>query len=155
MTVQIREFHMNDYEEAYRLWKSTPGMGLSDADSPGNIRSYLDRNPGLSFVATDEAGGGVLTGTVLAGHDGRRGFIYHLAVRSESRGQGIGEGLVKAALEALLRQGIARCHLLVLADNSIGQRFWTKIGWSKRDNLFLYTSDTGTSGQSSGGSCPC
>jgi N-acetylglutamate synthase len=151
MSLQIREFSMDDYEEAYLLWEATPGMGLSDADSPVNIRSYLDRNPGLSFVAASN--GSKLAGTILAGHDGRRGFIYHLAVRPEARGNGIGEALVKAALDGLLRQGIAKCHILVLADNVIGQRFWAKAGWQQRDNLLIYSMDTARSGKPS--SSPC
>lgn len=156
MTIRIRAFNMDDYAEAYRLWEETPGMGLSDADSPDSIRSYLERNPGLSFVAAAEGAGG-LAGTVLAGHDGRRGFLYHLAVRPEYRGRGIGEALAKAALDGLLRQGIAKCHLMVLADNNLGQRFWAKAGWQKRDNLYLYSSDTHPNGLAGGGggTCPC
>lgn len=151
MTLGIREFTMQDYEAAYSLWSATPGMGLSEADEPEAIRRYLERNAGLSFVAED--GDGSIAGTVLCGHDGRRGYLYHLAVRPSCRGRGIGEGLAAAALRALAREGIAKCHIMVLADNEIGLGFWTHIGWIKREGLYLYSSSVGSAAPEDG--CPC
>ncbi|WP_337926706.1 hypothetical protein [Paenibacillus caui] len=71
----ITEMTIDDYEGAYRLWKNTKGMGLSAADSRESIASYLQRNEGLSFVCKQD---GQIVGTVLCGHDGRRGFMYPL-----------------------------------------------------------------------------
>jgi len=60
-----------DYEDAAALWYTTEGLVLRDADRPEAIASYLERNPGSSFVAVD---GERLVGTVLCGHDGRQGY---------------------------------------------------------------------------------
>ncbi|WP_438447913.1 GNAT family N-acetyltransferase [Gorillibacterium sp. sgz5001074] len=152
-TIRIREFTMDDYDAAYRLWAATPGMGLSEADEPDALRRYLSRNPGLSFVAVEENGD--LAGTVLCGHDGRRGFLYHLAVRTDLRGRGTGDTLVTAALEGLRRENIVKCHIMVLMDNAVGQRFWEKIGWLKRPNLFLYSSNVRPEQTGSSRDCPC
>ena len=139
--MKIRPFLMDDYHLAYDLWSRTPGMGLSASDSEDNIRRFLERNPGLSFVAEDNAGG--VQGTVLAGHDGRRGFLYHLAVSAACRGQGTGRQLVQAALEALGNQSIMKCHIMVLDDNELGQSFWSGQGWLRRGNILLYSQDIG------------
>lgn len=135
--MKIRPFAMEDYEAAYALWSNTPGVGLSDADKADSIRLFLARNPGLSFVAVDEDG--ALAGTVLAGHDGRRGFLYHLAVALSRRSHGTGQRLAQAALDALRQEGIAKVHIMVLGDNAAGQAFWSKLGWMLRDNLIIYS----------------
>src|SRR5262245_17614338 len=113
---------MEDYDASYALWAGTEGMVLSSSDSREEVANYLTRNPGCSFVCTK---GDRLLGTVLSGHDGRRGFLYHVAVAPDQRGQGIGTELVRLGLAKLREQGITKCHLFVLAGNEIGQSFWS------------------------------
>jgi ribosomal protein S18 acetylase RimI-like enzyme len=150
----IREFTMEDYVQSVELWKSTPGVGLSRADERDKICAFLLRNPGLSFVAADEHD--AVAGTVLAGHDGRRGFLYHLAVTPAHRGQGLGRRLAQASLDALMQQQIAKCHILVLDSNIGGQHFWSGLGWQLRDNLLIYSRDLHAHGSDDGnGSCSC
>ena len=74
------------------------GVGLSDSDSKENIQLYLNRNPGLSLIAEQE---NELVGAILAGHDGRRGYLHHLAVSPDYRRQGIGKLLVNSCLKKL------------------------------------------------------
>ncbi|MFD1775970.1 GNAT family N-acetyltransferase [Paenibacillus rhizophilus] len=135
-----REMTKDDYDAAYSLWEKTEGMGLSAADSREEISRFLERNPGLSQVCVSPDGG--LAGTALCGHDGRRGFLYHVAVSGEHRGKGIGRGLVSNCLEALRSEGIAKCHLMVIGSNADGQRFWSGIGWEFRDSILLYSHGT-------------
>lgn len=144
---RIVAFTPDYYQAVRRLWTDTPGVQLSrpdqpdGADSPEGIRRFLRHNPGLSFVAvTPEEGpaGGVL-GAVLAGSDGRRGYLHHLAVAPQRRRQGIGAALVAAATDALRRQGIEKCHLFVIADNDLGGNFWRNRGWQRRDDLHMYS----------------
>lgn len=69
----IRQMQINDYEAVYQLWQKTPGMGLNTTDdSREGIAAYLNRNPKTCFVA-EEAGR--VIGAILAGHDGRRGYL--------------------------------------------------------------------------------
>jgi len=136
----FREMHAADYPSAFHLWESTEGMGLSAADSEEEIIRYLQRNPGLSQVC--EAGDGAIAGTALCGHDGRRGFIYHVAVSDSYRGHGIGRELVNRCLYKLREEQIAKCHLMVIGDNELGQGFWRGIGWQLRDGLALYSQGT-------------
>src|SRR4051794_5160422 len=106
MTTIARFDHDLHYAAARALWLRTPGVGLSDADEPQAIACFVDRNPGLSLVAMDDDR---LVGTVLVGHDGRRGLIHHLAVDTGARRRGIGRSLVDGALRGLAAAGIAKC----------------------------------------------
>jgi len=89
--VSIREMQIDDYDEVFDLWRKTLGMGLSKADEKENMLRFLFRNVGLSYVCCLED---IIIGTVLCGHDGRRGYIYHVTVAEEYRGKGIGRALV-------------------------------------------------------------
>ncbi|NJL71757.1 MAG: GNAT family N-acetyltransferase [Candidatus Competibacteraceae bacterium] len=137
--VCIRPLGMDDYDAALAFWKSIPGMGLSSADSPEAIARFLVRNPTTCFACVDADGR--LIGTALAGHDGRRGYLYHLAVAPDRRRNGFGSLLARACLDALRAEGIAKCHLFVFADNELGSSFWRVMGWKKRDDLAVYSKD--------------
>jgi len=99
MVIEFRAFANSDYLQARALWEGTPGVGLSDADASDAIKAFLARNPGTSFVALE---GSVLVGTVLCGHDGRRGLIHHLVTAQSHRRQGIATSLLRAGLNAFL-----------------------------------------------------
>lgn len=135
----IREMHPDDYAEMLELWKNTPGMGISEADSENCIREFLLRNPGLSFCFKE---GNRIVGTSLCGHDYRRGYIYHTAVLPEYRGRGIGRLLVKKNLEQLRAAGIGKCHLFVFMDNTLGNGFWNSAGWTRRSDICVYSHNT-------------
>jgi ribosomal protein S18 acetylase RimI-like enzyme len=132
----IREFSPADIAPALDLWRRTVGIGLSNADRPENLQTFLSRNPGLSHVAVNGAG---LIGTVLCGTDGRRGYIHHLAVAETSRRSGLGRALLDAALFALNRQGIQKCHAFVFQSNPFAALFWTPAGWERREELCIYS----------------
>lgn len=138
MTYQIFEMTKEDYGEAYALWQRIPGIGLSDADTSCAISSFLERNPGLSFVARQE---GLMVGTCLAGSDGRRGYLYHLAVDPSARRQGIGQGLVERAFAALKALNIHKCHIMVFAGNELGLAFWQAKGWQLRKDIVILSYD--------------
>jgi Acetyltransferases len=134
MSIEIREFTQSDYDSALALWQRCEGVGLSEADSPCAIGRFLERNPGLSYVALEA---GQVIGAVLGGHDGRRGFIYHLAVDPQHRHQGIGGKLAQAALDSLRAAGIQKVHIMVYQNNETGLAFWQSEGWKKRDEIEL------------------
>ncbi len=129
----IRKLTIEDYDKMYALWLSCKGMGLNDTDdSREGIRRFLDRNPDTCFGAFEAD---MLIGVILAGNDGRRGFIYHTAVSPEYRGNGVGTALVNVALEALGRLGITKTALVVFGKNEVGNTFWEKQGFTVRNDL--------------------
>jgi ribosomal protein S18 acetylase RimI-like enzyme len=136
ISAEYREMTVLDFDRMLKLWKRTSGIGLSDADSPCNIEIFLKRNPGLSFICES---GGKLVGTVLCGHDGRRGYIYHLAVDENYRLSGIGKELMNRSLERLGDEGIVKCHLFLFSDNETAMQFYKNTGWAKREDLLIFS----------------
>ncbi len=75
---QIAAMTAQDYDEVAGLWRHTEGVGLDDdTDTREEIAAYLARKPGFSYVARQQC---QIVGAVLCGHDGRRGYLHHLAV---------------------------------------------------------------------------
>jgi N-acetylglutamate synthase len=138
---RIRPMLVEDIPAALLLWQGLPGIGLRDADSPPALAKYLARNPGTSFVALNVEGD--LVGVSLAGHDGRRGYLHHVAVKPEYRQQGLGRQLVDACLGALKTEGIEKIHLWVKVDNIAGKGFWNHVGWRERSDIALMSIVTG------------
>ena len=137
--MNLRLLSEADIPAAREFWDSVPGLGLCAADEPAPLASFFVRNPGLSWGAFDE---GRLVATLLAGHDGRRGFLYHLAVAVDQQGKGLAAELMTRALAGLAECGIAKVHAFVLADNIQGLAFWASAarrGWSRRGDILLFS----------------
>jgi ribosomal protein S18 acetylase RimI-like enzyme len=130
--LSVRPFTFEDYAEVRSLWERCEGVGLSEDDSRVGIHAYLDRNPGMSFVAVEDR---AIVGAVLAGHDGRRGYLHHLAVHPDYRRRGIGRQLVEQCAAALGEAGIRKCHLFIFNHNSGGIAFWKSTGWTLRTDI--------------------
>ena len=130
---KIRVMTTADFDSLYDMWIHTPGMGLNSTDdSREGIEKYLKRNPTTSFVAEYD---GKIIGAIMAGHDGRRGYIHHTAVLPDYRNQGIAKRLVESALDALDKEGINKVALVAFKNNSLGNSFWEKMGFIGRDDL--------------------
>lgn len=134
--IEIRPMTAEDYDEIFAMWQITTKRALSDADSRENIIRYLLRNPGMSQVAAVD---GEIVGTVLCGHDGRRGFIHHMAVKEDFRRHGIAAKMANKAIEALKADGIDKTHIFCYTNNNLGQSFWSALDWQKREDLFVYS----------------
>lgn len=131
--MNIRLMSVDDYDAVYNLWLSCSGMGLNDLDdSEEGIRKFLERNPETCFVAEND---GMVIGVIIAGNDGRRGYIYHTAVNPLFRGRGIGRKLVESAMNALKEAGINKVALVVFGRNKDGNEFWEKMGFTVREDL--------------------
>ncbi len=131
--MEIRNMLENDYTDVYALWTACSGMGLNDLDdSPCGIAGFLQHNPQTCLVATVE---GKIVGAILVGSDGRRGYIYHLAVHPDYRRRGIGKSLVEQALHKLEHIGIHKVGLVVFERNQAGNAFWERLGFIARDDL--------------------
>ena len=130
--VKVRLMTINDWDGVNECWKEHEGTNPVDDSAEGFTR-YLKRNPATSFVAEEN---GKIIGTILAGHDGRRGIFHHVVVAPRLRGQGIGRILVESAMEALKKEGIQKVLVVVFTHNENGNQFWEPMGFTVREDLF-------------------
>lgn len=131
--MEIRKMTIADYDGVYEMWMSCRNMGFNDVDdSREGIGRFLRRNPETVFIAVED---GEVEGVVLGGHDGRRGFIHHMAVREGYRRSGLGTKLLNACLEALKREQISKVALLVFKYNEAGNAFWEARGFTLREDV--------------------
>jgi len=145
--MEITNFLPDHYDAALALWKRCEGIGLSDADEREPMCHFLKKNPGLNFVAIEND---QLIGTCLCGSDGRRGYLYHLAVDPSLRRRGIGKVLVERTLKALADLGIQKCHIMVYGSNASGLAFWSSGGWITRPEIVLMSHNVGCKESSEG-----
>ncbi len=136
ITMTIRTMTIEDYDGVYALWMSIKGFAIRSVDdSREGVARFLKRNPTTSVVAEEE---GKIVGAILCGHDGRRGCLYHVCVAEAFRMRGIGRQMVVMAMEALKQEQISKVSLIAFTRNDIGNAFWKRIGWTKREDLNYY-----------------
>lgn len=132
----VRTMTSKDYDGVRKLWMSIKGFAIRSVDdSREGVEMFLSRNPSTSVVAVAD---GEIVGSILCGHDGRRGCLYHVCVREDYRMQGIGKEMVVFCMEALKREKINKVSLIAFTQNDIGNAFWNQIGWTKREDLNYY-----------------
>ena len=132
----IRAMTLADYDTVIAMMRATPGITVRDADSRAATQAYLARNPGCSFVAeiNDQ-----VVGCIMAGHDGRRGYLQHLIVLPAHRRMGIATGLVQASLARLAQDGVHKFHVDVVIGNDTAARYWESLGWQCRNDIQRYS----------------
>ncbi|MBE5895252.1 MAG: GNAT family N-acetyltransferase [Lachnospiraceae bacterium] len=132
----IRTMEIGDYENVYQLWMRIKGFGIRSVDdSREGVEMFLKRNPTTSVVAEED---GKIVGTILCGHDGRRGCFYHVCVDPGYRRRGIGKAMAVKAMQELQKEKINKVSLIAFTQNDIGNAFWNSIGWTKREDLNYY-----------------
>ena len=126
----IRVFDERDTQMVLALWAqafpeyATPGKPQRDPRL--SIRNKLAMQPELFFVGwLNER----LIGTVMAGYDGHRGWLYSLAVAEDQRGKGYGRALVEHAERALASIGCPKLNLQIMANKPEAQGFYAKLGY--------------------------
>lgn len=131
-TLTLRAMRPADLRPVLAMLAGCDGIGLRQADSPAALRRFLRRNPGLSVVGIRAR---TIVACVFAGHDGRRGYLHHVAVHPDHRRGGVGRAIVERALAGLLAVGIEKVHCDVFRTNRAALRFWRTAGWHRRDDL--------------------
>jgi ribosomal protein S18 acetylase RimI-like enzyme len=135
----IQPMTPDDHADFAAMMLRTPGVVLRTADGYAPTQRYLERNPGLSFVARPAERNGIV-GCAMAGHDGRRGYLQHVMVDPDYRHLGLARAMVERCLAALLEAGIEKVHLDTLADNHEAHRFWRHLGWAdRRDEIVKFS----------------
>ena len=134
--IEIRTMTIEDYDGVYDLWMTIRGFAIrSIDDSRMGVERFLRRNPATSVVAVEN---GKIVGSILCGHDGRRGCLYHVCVHGDYRMQGIGKSMVVFCMNELKKEEISKVSLIAFTKNDIGNAFWNRIGWTRRPDLNYY-----------------
>ena len=151
MTPLVRCFESRADASALTLRQSTAGVGVGAADERASIERFLDRKPGMSFVAEQD---GQLLATILCGHDGGRGLSRQLVVAPQARRRGLARSLLRPSVRALHSSGIDNCHVLVFRDNPEGAAFWRSVSAAERHDLALFSLSTGIGDRTHGAMAP-
>lgn len=133
MTAGIREFRENDHEAVLRVWREA-GLTIKPSDTLPELRKLVERNPGTFLVAEEE---GTVVGTVIGAWDGRRAWVYHLAVLPAARGRGTGRMLMDELEQRMRALGATKLNLLIEAGNAGVADFYRKLGYAPDDLLFM------------------
>ena len=132
----IRPMTIEDFDQVHALWMTIKGFGIrSIDDSKEGVDRFLKRNPTTSVVAEID---NKIVGSILCGHDGRRGCLYHVCVDEKYRRHGIGKAMVVYAMQALKKEKINKVSLIAFTVNDIGNAFWNTIEWTERKDLNYY-----------------
>jgi ribosomal protein S18 acetylase RimI-like enzyme len=131
--MKIREFKIDDYPLVRDLWQ-TPGLVLRPGDELEDVKLKLQRDPDLFLVAEHE---GEIVGSVMGGWDGRRGWIYHLAVKPEHQREGIGVELVREVEKRLVAKGAKKVNAQVYKSNERSSAFFKAIGYEAHADLIM------------------
>ena len=125
---EIRQYDdLKDRSQVIELWRAVFGYEAAHNDPSLSIAKKLANKDDLFFVATD---GLSVIGTVMAGYDGHRGWLYAVAVHPERRRSGLGDGLVRAAEDALNALGCMKVNLQLLASNEATADFYKSLGYT-------------------------
>jgi ribosomal protein S18 acetylase RimI-like enzyme len=133
--MQIRQFDLNhDYDAVLDLWGNSPGVHVGTSDTREALALKLTRDPDLFLVAEI---GGRLAGAVLGGFDGRRGFVYHLAVAAGYQRRKLATALMDELERRLAAKGCPKAYLLVIPENNGALAFYQQQGWSAEPLVFM------------------
>jgi len=123
--ISIAEFSMDDYAVVHVLWQRGD-LWMRPSDGPQATLLKLTRDPGLFLVARID---GRVIGTVMGGWDGRRAYVYHLAVAPERRRQGIADALMDELEERFRALGAVKAKLQILVDNDVSKAYFAHRGY--------------------------
>jgi len=145
--VTVEQFTMDDYAVVHVLWQRAD-LWMRPSDGPEATLLKLTRDPELVLVARTEDGR--VAGTVMGGWDGRRAYVYHLAVAPERRRSGVADALMDELEERFRALGAVKAKLQIMADNEVSKAFFAHRG-------YLYETDCEPWGKElvEGGAPPC
>ena len=131
--MKIREFKIDEYPTVRDLWQAA-GLILRPGDDLDGFKLKLQRDADLFLVAEQDD---EIVGSVIGGWDGRRGWIYHLAVKPEHQGKGIGVGLVREVEKRLVAKGAKKVNAQVSKSNERSSQFFKVIGYEAQPDLMM------------------
>jgi ribosomal protein S18 acetylase RimI-like enzyme len=132
--IQVRTYAATDFAGIRKLWEEAfpddPPWNSAEAAIPGKIAVQ----PDLLLIAV---GDGRLVGSVMAGYDGHRGWLYAVAVLKSHQRQGIGRALVREAERRLAALGCCKVNLQIRSANQAVVEFYRRLGYGVEDRISM------------------
>ena len=132
--MQIRLFEARDTVGVTSIWQEALPDDRPHNQPPSVIRKKVAVRDDLFFVAEENA---VVLGTIMAGYDGHRGWLYSVAVDPASRCKGFGKQLVNHAVRSLQKLGCTKVNLQVRGDNKNVIAFYKSLGFGVEDRVSM------------------
>jgi ribosomal protein S18 acetylase RimI-like enzyme len=129
----IREFKIGDYSEVVKIWKES-GLVIRPGDELEGIELKLERDQDLFLVAEEN---GTVMGVVMGAWDGRRGWIYHLAVKPDHHREGIATALIRELEKRLIRKGAKKVNAQIYQWNQESVDFFRALGYEVHTDLIM------------------
>lgn len=129
----IREFKIGDYSEVVKIWKES-GLVIRPGDELEGIELKLERDQDLFLVAEEN---GTVMGVVMGAWDGRRGWIYHLAVKPDHHREGIATALIRELEKRLIRKGAKKVNAQIYQWNQESVDFFRAVGYEVHTDLIM------------------
>lgn len=136
--VVLRPFSSGDYEDVISLWRSS-GLTIKPSDSLPELEKLCAMTPNRLLVAesNDETGAKRIIGAVIGAFDGRRAWIYHLAVLRNARRGGVATRLMREMEQHLKANGACKVNLLIEPENVNAREFYKALGFSEMPLAFF------------------
>ena len=132
--MEIRPYQAADFDGLDALWREAFPDDPPRNRAAQSVPAKLALNDDLLFVAVEDD---QVVGSIMAGYDGHRGWLYSVAVRQDAKRRGIGTGLVQTAEAALRRLGCAKINLQVRSTNAAVIAFYKGLGFSVEDHISM------------------
>jgi ribosomal protein S18 acetylase RimI-like enzyme len=129
--VDIREVRHNDGDALRALWRAC-GIRDRPGDDDSSLGAMAAHNPGLCLVGWDDDR---IVGSALAGFDGRRGWLYHVATHPDARRRGVATQLVRTIEDRLRAIGCRKLNLIVWEGEDDAMAFWAGIGYRREKTV--------------------
>lgn len=137
MNIQI--MHISDFHNAYALWQKTGGLSLTTPEKEKKeLETILTNNPSSCFIAVENK---QTIGTILGTFNGRRAWIYHLAIHPNWQKMGYGSALLQQAETILRSKSATKILLSVGISNLKTVPFYEKNGYHVINDAILMAKD--------------
>lgn len=132
--MEVRPYTREDFAGLDALWREAFPNDPPRNRAEQSVPTKLAMNDDLLFVAVED---GTVIGSIMAGYDGHRGWLYSVAVRKSAKRRGIGTALVQTAEAALRRLGCCKINLQVRSTNAAVIEFYKGLGFSVEDHISM------------------
>lgn len=136
LDIRILPFEMRYYNSACKIWEKIFDYRDDSSYDRERFQLFLERNPEISFIAKLNDS---IIGTVVAGHDGRRAYIYHIMVAEKFRKMGIARLLLEHTEQAVMKARIEKINIYLPQNNNAAISFYTHNGYHIREDTDMYS----------------